>query len=362
MRNSFVKSFWGVFGVMCLIVGMTNGSEKLWVNNALASAEFAYQNLRMPAGNYVWDTTNVLSTSCWDNFSQFGALVAFGTQQILEFNDVSLGLASLEVAQAILDWQLKHFWNPSPPGGFYAYSYSDGTHLDTAVQYSDDNCLAGVILYESHLLLVSLERPESPVSEYPLVTLLANATIQQAQLCARWAIDSQAWAAAQGGGFWWNVSTAPPGYNEQSFRPDNSLFLCANLFTELYDFTQDPQYLDWADKSLQWGIAELYNPETLMFSWYSDLNNTVNSSVFVYSNALGAYALHRFGIVTQQSSYLDRALNLSLTIYHTFWSSEANAFVESSLVTWAVSTTLSGWASKSLFEIALYHKSTELLD
>ena len=333
-----------------------------WVNNALRGAEFAFDNLRYPTGNYFQDTKNVLATSCWDNFSQFGALIAFGTQQILQFHNIDLGMAALQVAADILDWQLQYFWNPEPPGGFYAFSYTDGSHLDTSVQYSDDNCFAGVVLYESYLLLISLNDTHSPLAGDPFVISLMQTTIQQSELCARWAINSQAWAGIFGGGFWWNVSTTSPGYNQDSFRPDNALFLCANLFVELFDDNANPLYLAWAQKSLNWGYKVLYNSQSNLFSWYSDLNNTINTAVFVYANALGAYAFHRYGVVTQDPSAQAFALNLSNSIYETFWSAEANAFFESSVAPWAVSTTLSGWASKSLYQIALYHQSPALLE
>lgn len=349
----------GGSGQSCLLLqnsrSSLNGTSLSWINNALRAAEFSFQNLRTPMGNYVWDTSNVFSTSCWDNFSQFAALMAFGTQQILEFEDVELGLAALQVADGVLTWQQQHFWNPDPPGGFYAYSFSDGSNLDTSVQYSDDNCMAGAILYESHLLLISLNDTRSPVSGNSLVVSLIGRTLQQSEMCAQWAIDSQAWATVLGGGFWWNVSTAPPGYNQHSFRPDNSLFLCAHLFTELYGYGGNPLYLAWATKSLGWGLENLYDQPSNLFWWYSNINNTVNTSQFVYSNALAAYAFHRYAIVTQDPAMLSFAFNLSLSIHTSFWSAQASAFFESTLVTWAVSTSLSGWASKSLLPIALDH-------
>ena len=196
-----------------IIIGLIHGFEAFdrklnlpWINNALVASEFSFDNLRMPSGNYVWDLQNKISTSCWDNFSQFSALMAFGTQQILEFQNQDLGMAAITVAEQILAWQQKHFWNPLPPGGFYAYSYSNGSNLDTDVQYSDDNCLAGVILLEVHASLLLLNASGSPVQGNPLITALLQNTLQQAQLCAEWAITSPAWAGIVGGGFWWNVS------------------------------------------------------------------------------------------------------------------------------------------------------------
>ena len=117
----------------------------------------------------------------------------------------------------------------------------------------------------------------------------------------------------------------------------------------------DVDYLTWAEKSLNWAFTTLYDPQAQLFSWYCDINNTVNQSHFVYSNALGALAYHRFAQVNSDPKLLEFAFNLSLSIQNAFWSDAAEAFFESSIVTWAVSTTLSGWASKSLLPIALAH-------
>lgn len=144
-------------------------------------------------------------------------------------------------------------------------------------------------------------------------------------------------------------------------RPDGPLFLCANLMTELYAMTGNSSYLRWADLALDWGMLNLYDPQNQLFYWYRAADNALNTSQFAYSNAIAANAWYRFGKATNSSSALELAANISSSIYRTFWSTAAQAFIESTLVTWAVSTTLSGWASKSLLPIALATNSSDLL-
>jgi hypothetical protein len=334
-----------------------------WLESAAETARYSHTHLRRSGGNYVNSTADGAWTFCWDNFSQFGALVALfaASESNCESNceskldDCSNCERSpsmlLRNASMIIDWQLKYLWRRDDVGGFYSAALSDGSYVDVDIQYSDDNAFAGLTALESRELL--LGRDDSDAA------LLAERCLDIARACARWLVDTRsgAWdCSAGGGGFWWNVSTAAScqACVPHAFRPGNAAALATLLFAKLAAIDDNGSssggrlWQRWAADTVDWMWRALHNPNDGLLDWYVDARNRPNAAHFAYSNALAARAFLELG---DGDEWRQRGVALFAAVDSRFWNATARAWVESTLVPWGVSTVLSGWVSKTAREI-----------
>mmetsp|Transcript_28681 Transcript_28681/g.72114 ORF Transcript_28681/g.72114 Transcript_28681/m.72114 type:complete len:305 (-) Transcript_28681:89-1003(-) len=180
-------------------------------------------------------------------------------------------------------------------GGFFAAALSDGSFVDTSVQYSDDNAFAGHTLLESRALLLW----PSPLAHLNQSAALAERCLEVARGCAAWLVSAQsgAWDWQGDGGFWWNVSvaTAPDPPLVYGMRPDNSVALATLLFTqlaaverELHRVAAGAAWLGWAERSAHWMWLHLYNSVAALLNWFVDQEGRANTAHFAYTNALAA--------------------------------------------------------------------------
>ena len=292
-----------------------------WLQCAIETASFSDLRLRQPTGNYVNSSKDGSWTFCWDNFSQFGATVALAAQIAHNESARNFTCSLLGAAQGILEWQLQHLWRNDSIGGFFAAALSDGSYVDTTVQYTDDNALAGVILLESRVLLL-----QAPLSQFAGSSALAKQCLSVAKRCANWLIQPQsgAWDWQQGstGGFWWNVSTQQ---QEEApcqgvhMKPDNSASLAMLLFTQLWLLNEMDEALHWATTSASWMRSALYNSSVGLLNWYMDQSGGVNHAHFAYSNAIAARAHYLLGTNLGNDTLSQQGLQLLAQLDQTFW-------------------------------------------
>ena len=258
----------------------------------------------------------------------------------------------LSLAQNLLEWQYNNLWEPQFPGGFYAAALSDSLFVDRSIQYVDDNAFAGNVLFESYKILsdpVMLSLDDGKWKP------LRDRCLMLAVECGDWLVsnESGAWdsrPAPVGGGYWWNVSTTG-GPTQYSFRPLNSNGLAFSLLSLLFYETHNSTYLKQADQVRQWLLSNLYNNETGVFEWYLDYSGVKNTASFAYDNGITAAAFVEYGGITHSEKDMDFGKSVLSSTDGLFWVDSSSAYIESTVVTWAVSTTLSGWLSKSILTV-----------
>jgi hypothetical protein len=145
---------------------------------------------------------------------------------------------------------LDRLWDRgAPAGGFFPASDLEGEQLQRREKYADDNSLAGLAWMEA-----ALRAPD--VLERELMLGRARAT-------AHFLMHSGVWDETFGGGFWWNTNKG----DTLEGKPAQTNGLAAEFFLQLYGLTGEPAYREWAEKTLDWLDARLYNPDGEPYRW-----------------------------------------------------------------------------------------------
>jgi len=194
-------------------------------------------------------------------------------------------------------------------GGYLARAAPDGSGLSRGVHYADDNALAGLSL----LAAAEVENDPTERQRY----------LDAARSVGAFLTTSGLWDETFGGGFWWNSNKG----DRWEGKPAQSNALCALFFARLQAATGDAVYGDWAERTIGWLDAVLYDPEIRLYRWsirYSDLRNRtgapiLNNRYFNYDQAIAIEAQIAIGRQDGRADRLDRARDLGHVMQAALW-------------------------------------------
>jgi hypothetical protein len=221
-------------------------------------------------------------------------------------------------------------------GGFYPREDLSSRTPTTRDVFTDDNALIGLALLEAR------DHADTPAERKTLLTL--------AQSAARVLTDAGVWDDTFGGGFWWN--TVRGGLGEG--KPTQTSGLAAQLFLRLYQATGDPDYAEWAERTVDWLDTRLYDEYHRMYR-YNLRHESVETRegeylderIFSYDQGImiEVHLLYH-QLLDPSGWHLGRARELGAQTQSYFWDPERGGFrlsTESS----AIYAAYSAWLSQS---------------
>jgi hypothetical protein len=201
---------------------------------------------------------------------------------------------------------LERFWLPE--AGYAPRADLDGTALEPTELFADDNALIGLAYLDA--AGVTLD-PETR-ARYLATACRVAAYLQQTY-----------WDNTFGGGFWWSTRQAAV----REGKPAQANALAAALFLRLHELTGDPAARDWADRTLAWLDATLWDDATALYRWavhYADpathTGQAVSPHYFNYDQGLLIAAhLLRHASGDPAGAALARAQRVAAALDDAFW-------------------------------------------
>jgi uncharacterized protein YyaL (SSP411 family) len=233
---------------------------------------------------------------------------------------------------------LERFWMPE--GGYAPRADLGGITLDPAEKFADDNALIGLAYLDA-----AGATPDSETrARYLAAACRVAAYLQQTY-----------WDDTFDGGFWWSTRQAAA----REGKPAQANALAAALFLRLHELTGDPAARDWADRTLAWLDATLWDDDTALYRWavhYADLathtGQAVSPHYFNYDQGLLIEAhLLRYQIEGRAGADLARAQRIAAALDDTFWDARRPGYSLRSGVVW-IYPTFAAWLTPPL--VALY--------
>lgn len=228
----------------------------------------------------------------------------------------------------------------NPISGYGPAASIDGTRVDTAVQYVDDNTLAGNAYMEA-----------SQLSESPDSAELVKA----ADLLAFWLMHATLWDRAFGGGFWWNSS--------RPYKPAQSNGLALQLFLRLYLDTGRAEHLDQARKIYDWLRATLLDRDGLYAVKIGPAGT--DRAKFAYDQAIMIEAellMHRATQHTTHATHLERAQRLAGALKSKLWDPIFGGFLMNTNQPLSRSPVFCGWVTQALVRLYEADRNQDWLD
>ena len=217
----------------------------------------------------------------------------------------------------------------TPITGYCPSANVDGTHLDGAVQYVDDNMLTGNAFIEASQVIKSRDSAE---------------LVKTADLLAFWLSHANLWDDTFGGGYWWN--TARP------YKPTQSNGLALQLFLRLYVGTGRAEHLDHAQRTYDWLRATLLDRDGLYAAKVGA--GGVDRTKFAYDQAIMIEAellMHDATQHTTHSAHIERAQHLAAALKGRLWDPIFGGFLVNTNQPLMRSPVFCGWVTQALVRL-----------
>jgi predicted alpha-1,6-mannanase (GH76 family) len=228
----------------------------------------------------------------------------------------------------------------NPITGYCPTANLDGTHLDTAVQYVDDNMLTGNAYMEAAQVIKSRDSAE---------------LVKAADLLAFWLLHANLWDETFGGGYWWNTT--------RPHKPAQSNALALQLFLRLYLGTGRAEHLGHAQRTYDWLRATLLDRDGLYAS--KTASSGLDRTKFAYDQAIMIEAelmLHRATQHATRATHLDRAQHLAAALKSRLWDPIFGGVLMSTGQPLARSPVFCGWVTQSLVQLYEADRNDAWLD
>ena len=221
-------------------------------------------------------------------------------------------------------------------GGFWPREDLSTRSPTTRDVFTDDNALIGLALLEAR------DVAETPSEREALLDLARSA--------ARFLTDEGVWDDTFGGGFWWN--TVRGGLGEG--KPTQTSGLAAQLFLRLYQATGEPEYAEWAQRTVDWLDSRLYDAYHRMYRYNlrhesveAQEGEHLDERIFSYDQGImiEVHLLYH-ELLDSSGWHLQRARELGVQTQSYFWDPERGGFrlsTESS----SIYAAYSAWLSQS---------------
>jgi hypothetical protein len=236
---------------------------------------------------------------------------------------------------------LDRLWDrESPVGGFYPRADPEGEQVARPDKYADDNSLAGLAWMEA------ARRAPDPL-ERELMLGRARAT-------ATYLTESGLWDETFGGGFWWNNRRG----DSIEGKPAQTNALAAEFFLQLYAMTAEPGYRAWAERTLAWLDAKLWDPGAQLYRWsvaFADLKQrqgeVVANRYFNYDQGIMIEAhLLAYAGLGNDPRHLERAQTIGRRLDPVFWDAQRGGYnLEAGIP--QVFAVYSAWLTPSLLQL-----------
>ncbi len=233
---------------------------------------------------------------------------------------------------------LERLWTPE--GGYAPRADLDGAAPSAEEKFADDNALIGL----SYLDAADVTTDPALRARYVAAAARAAAYLQQTH-----------WDDTFGGGLWWSTRQAAA----REGKPAQANALAAALFLRLDRLTGDASWSDWADRTLAWLDATLWDDGAGLYRWgvnYADAatqaGQAVSAYYFNYDQGLLIRAhLLRYEARHRTGGDLARAERIAAALDGTFWDSRRPGYSLRSGVVW-IYPVFAAWLTPPL--VALY--------
>jgi hypothetical protein len=290
--------------------------QREWSRLANETHDFVVGHLLTPFGSYRTFPGEAL-TDEWHDASQLGAdaaMLGMGEKGYSVYVDATSGF-------------LDKLWDrASPSGGYFPRAAIDGSNVESATKYVDDNGLSGVTWLDARDAVAEPAKKE--------------AFLGAARSAANFLMQGGVWDATYGGGFWWNT--------DRPDKPTQTNGLALQLFLRLGAITGEPYYTDWASGVFSWLEGTMFDVADGLYAWKWEAGGR-NGAKFTYDQAIliDAYVL-RF-TQTKDATNLERARALAEALHAKLWAQEGGYVISSE--DRRLSPVFSGWASCSLVRL-----------
>jgi uncharacterized protein YyaL (SSP411 family) len=209
---------------------------------------------------------------------------------------------------------LEQQWDPAG-GGYFGRGGIRGDWVGGPDQYADDNALAGVALLHAWASARSVgERTRYLARAVAVAEFLVGAL----------------WDDVFGGGFWWNTRLG----DGIEGKPAQSNGLAALLFLGLSEVTGDARWAAWAERTLAWLDATLWDAAAGLYRYsahYADpgvrTGRVIERRFFNYDQAILIETLARRAGAPGDIMSLERAQAMARRLDAAFWDEGLGGYV-----------------------------------
>jgi hypothetical protein len=293
-------------------------TRSLYWQLALSARQFAADRMLTRWGSYRRSPGDTV-TAAWHDASQILANAAMLPDDDRAYDSTLATIRFMKNLSA----------SGSPITGYCPSADVDGTHLDGAIQYVDDNTLTGNAFVEASQVIKSRDSAE---------------LVKTADLVAFWLLHANLWDDTFGGGYWWN--TAHP------YKPAQSNGLALQLFLRLYVGTGRAEHLDHAQRTYDWLRATLLDRDGLYAVKVGP--GGVDHTKFAYDQAIMIEAellMHHATQHTTHASHIERAQQLAAALKGKLWDPIFGGFLVNTNQPLMRSPVFCGWVTQALVRL-----------